>query len=144
MQYRILFIILQLVYCGCSTEKGNPMATPNLPSIDRLRDVDIADCTYQDSVCEIEGVVTKSSEGGWPHSDGYEVKFFSLGAWRLPGETIAEKELGVLMPVDPRSSSRINEYPVNSIHRIRVLLSTDNTRAIFAGTSEQVAVSEGF
>ncbi|MEQ8789952.1 MAG: DUF2262 domain-containing protein [Pirellulaceae bacterium] len=102
------------------------------PSMDRLAEVESANCEYNDGVVEIEGVVSPSSQGGWPHSDDYDVHCFSFSAWRRPGQPIVENELTILRPVDPEGDW-FSEFPELSIHRIKVLLSVDATRAIFAG-----------
>jgi len=104
------------------------------PSIERLDEVDVADCKYNDGLVEIEGVVSPSSQGGWPHSGEYSVHCFSFSAWRRPGQELSQKKLTVLRPV-PKEGDWFSEYPKLSLQRIMVLLSTDETRAIFAGTS---------
>lgn len=110
----------------------------NPPSIERLPEVDKADCEYQESVIEIEGVVSPASQGGWPHPDGYKVHCICFSAWRIPGHALNHTELTILRPVDP-DTDYYSEYPKLSIHRIQVLLSTDETRAIFASVSPHKA-----
>lgn len=112
------------------------------PSIDRLTEVESADCEYREGVVEIEGVVSPSSQGGWPHSDDYDVHCFSFSAWRYPGQPVVNKELTILRPVAP-DADWFSEYPKLSIHRIRVMVSTDESRAIFAGKATQKADTEG-
>ena len=104
------------------------------PNEDLLADVDMADVRYESSVCEIEGVVSGSSQGGWRRSDSYDVHNFSFSAWRFPGQPIQNKKLTVLRPV-ASDGDKFSEYPKLSIHRIKVLLSSDHTRAVFAGSS---------
>jgi hypothetical protein len=106
--------------------------------MDRLTEVDEADCEYQKDVIEIEGVVSPSGQGGWPRSDDYDVHCFSFSAWRRPEQSVVRSELTILRPVD-RDGDCYSDYPKLSIHRIKVLLSVDETRAIFAGASTTVA-----
>ena len=112
------------------------------PSIDRLTEVESADCEYKEGIVEIEGVVSPSSQCGWPHSDEYDVHCFRFSAWRYPGQPVANKELTILRPVAP-DADWFSEYPILSIHRIRVMVSTDESRAIFAGKATQKADPEG-
>ena len=108
------------------------------PSIDRLAEVDQAECTYQNKVVEIEGIVSPSGQSGSSRSDDYHVHCFSFSAWRRPGQAVVNANLTILRPVDPEGDW-FTEYPKPSIHRIKVLLSSDKTRAIFAGESAQEA-----
>jgi len=112
------------------------------PGVDRLTEVDRADCEYNPSVVEIEGVVSPSDQGGWPHSDAYAVHCFSFSAWRRLRQPLIKNELTILRPVDP-DGDWFFEYPKLTVHRIRVLLSTDDSRAIFAGKSKDVADTKG-
>ena len=112
------------------------------PSINRLTEVESADCEYKEGVVEIEGIVSPSSQGGWPHSDDYEVHCFSFSAWRYPGQPIVNKDLTILRPVAP-DADWFSEYPKLSIHRIRVMVSKDESRAIFAGKAKSKAATEG-
>jgi len=110
----------------------------NPPSVDRLSEVELGGCEYKEEVIEIEGVVSPSSQGGWPHSKDYDVHCFSFSAWRRPRQPVISNELTILRPVDP-DSDWLSEFPKLSIHRIKVLLSTDETRAIFAGNGTREA-----
>ena len=112
------------------------------PSIDRLAEVDTANCEYKNGVIEIEGVVSPSSQGGWPRCEDYDVHCFSFSAWRYPGQPVVNKELTILRPVVP-SADWFSEFPKLSIHRIRVIVSTDESRAIFADKATQKADTEG-
>ena len=111
------------------TSKFNP------PSIDCLAEVDVADCEYSESVIEIEGVVSPQSQGA-VHRKDYHVHMFEFAAWRRPGQPLIEQELTIFRPVDP-AGNWVSEYPKLNICRIRVLMSLDQTRAIFAGVSEE-------
>lgn len=112
------------------------------PSIDRLKEVDRADCEYAADLVEIEGVVSQSAQGGWPHSDEYSVHCIDFSAWRRPGQPMVSKKLSVLRPVDPEGDW-FSAYPNLSIHRIQVLLSKDESRAIFAAKSRQQPDTSG-
>ncbi|MCL4853078.1 MAG: DUF2262 domain-containing protein, partial [Bryobacteraceae bacterium] len=59
---------------------------------------------------------------------------------RFPGQPVVRKRLTILRPVDP-DGDWFSEYPKLSIHRIKVLVSTDETRAIYAGKSAHEADS---
>lgn len=107
------------------------MSTVRFPAPDQLAEVDVADCDYQTEIVEIEGLVSPESQGGWPHGE-YSVHSFSFAAWRRPGEELSPHKLLILRPVEPEGDW-FAEYPKWSINRVRVLLSTDETRAIFAG-----------
>lgn len=128
---------------GCS-QSGESHVKSNFrpPSIDRLSEVDTADCEYKSGIVEIEGIISPVSQGGWPHSDEYEVHFFSFSAWRFPGQSLVNKELTILRPVAPETDY-FSEFPKLSFHRIRVMISTDETRAIFAGKAAQPADTRG-
>lgn len=111
-------------------------ATFKPPSLDRLTEVDIAECEYGKSLVEVEGVVSPSGQGGWPRTENYSVHCFSFAAWRRPGEDLVQKNsLTILRPV-PVSGDWWSEYPELSLQRISVLLSGDETRAIFANKSK--------
>ena len=105
------------------------------PSNDQLANVDSADCEYDETIVEIEGVVSPSSQGGWPHSDDFAVHCFRFSAWRYPGKPVLKTELTVLRPV-ASGGDWFSEYPKLSLHRIKVLLSKDKTRAVFSGRSD--------
>jgi hypothetical protein len=142
MRYFIPLLAL-FTLCGCSRH-DEPIMTSTFkpPSIDRLAEVDRADCEYKNAVVEIEGVVSPSSQGGWPHSDDYEVHCFCFAAWRYPGQPVVNKKLTILRAVAP-DADWFSEYPKLSFHRIRVMVSTDESRAIFAEKATQDADTEG-
>ncbi|QDU97154.1 DUF2262 domain-containing protein [Lignipirellula cremea] len=112
------------------------------PSLDRLAEVDTSDCEYKDGVVEIEGVISPAGLAGWPHSDDYEVHCFHLSAWRYPGQPVVNKKLTILRPA-ARDADWSGEYPALSIQRIRVLVSTEETRAICAGKAAQKVDAAG-
>lgn len=103
----------------------------NPPSIDRLADVDQADCEYDEECSVIQGVVSPQGQGGWPATEDYEVHSFSFAAWRAVGEAIVERQLTILRPV-PVGKNPFDDFQDYSIHRLKLLLSKDRTRAIFA------------
>jgi hypothetical protein len=109
--------------------------------IDRLFEVDPANCEYQRELVEIDGVVSPSGQGGWPRTNDYSVHCFSFAAWRQVGKSNRNQTLTLLRPV-AKDGDWFSEFPAFSLHRVRVLLSTDETRAIFAGeeklTSEDI------
>lgn len=117
------------------------MSTFKPPSLDCLAEVDSADCEYREGVVEVEGIVSPSSQGGWPDSDDYSVHCFSFTAWRYPAGQVVSKELTILRPVDP-DADWFSEFPELSIHRIRVLMSADESRAIFASKSTYEAEAD--
>lgn len=136
MRYSVPLTVFLLI-CGCSqSEEPLTSSTFKPLPIDRLTEIDSSDCEYVTEVVEIEGVVSPGSQGGWSHSDGYDIHHFTFTAWRRPGDPVVRKELTILRPVDPEADF-FSEYPNLSIHRIKVLLSTDETSAIFAGKSTQ-------
>jgi hypothetical protein len=120
----------------------------NPPSDDRLAEVDRADCEYNNKCVEIQGVVSPSGQGGWPRTREYKVHCFSLAAWRRIAQPIVNRTLTILQPVAVDSED-YSAFPACSIHRIRILLSKDETRGIFAselsldGTdAELIAISQ--
>lgn len=101
------------------------------PPVDQLASVDDADCEYGSELTEIVGLVLFGGQGGWPATDDYEVHHLDFAAWRRVGEPIVQQELTVLRPV-PADGDWFAEYPEGTIHKVRVLLSIDETRAVFA------------
>lgn len=104
------------------------------PSVECLAEVDRSPCEYNRDVVEIEGVVGPESQGGWPFCEEFSIHCFCFAAWRHPGQEVNRNELVILRPV-PEEGDWFSEFPQLSLHRIKVLLSTDETRAVFAGTS---------
>jgi len=101
-----------------------------VPSIESLASVDAANCKYSSDIIEIVGVVSFSSQGGWPKCDEYEVHCFEFAAWRRVGNPLVNQTLTILRPVRDVGKA-FNDFEEGTIHRIRVLLSGDQTRAIF-------------
>lgn len=106
------------------------------PAFGQLASVDIADCEYDSGLTEIAGVVSFGGQGGWPATDHYEVHCFNFAAWRRVGQPLVERELTILRPV-AEDADWFSEYPEGSIHKVRVLLSVDETRAVFAEAIER-------
>lgn len=105
----------------------------NPPSIDRLAEFDRADCTYSSEVVEIQGVVSSQNQSFWPYSDKYEIYCTTLLAWRRVGQPLVHRKLTLLRPLQiDRSWRGVLRFPENSAHQLKVLLSTDETRAIVA------------
>lgn len=113
------------------------------PSIDHLIEVERSDCKYNQGLVEIEGVVSGGNQGGWPHPKGYYVHAFAFAAWRRPGQPLIQTKLTILRPVDPNDAEKFSGFPEFSIHRMRVQLSEDETRAIFAGLSDHTPDNQG-
>jgi len=109
------------------------------PNIDRLAEVDQADCEYDEKCKIIQGVVSPVGAGGWPRSNDYQVHCFSFAAWReIDGtakEEMIEQKLTILRPV-PLGKIPFDDFPEYTLHRIKALLSKDRTRAIFAGAEK--------
>jgi len=109
------------------------------PSLDRLHEVDQAATAadFQEGILEIEGVVSPESQGGW-HLEklGCGVHCFSFSAWRRPGQELNQQALTILRPVDP-AGGWFDEFDGLTLHRIKVLLYKDQSRAVFAGYSDQ-------
>lgn len=101
------------------------------PGIQSLADIDVADVSYGNESVVIQGVVSPRSQGGWPgQNEDYEVHCFTFAAWRRLGEPLVKRELTILRAV-PRNADYWADFPEHSIQRISVLLSSDETRAIF-------------
>jgi hypothetical protein len=117
---------------GYSQQEARDMATNfKPPPVKKLATVDQAACEYASALTEVVGVVSFGGQGGWPATENYEVHCFAFAAWRRVGQPLVKKELTILRPVAPKSD-RFSEYPEGTIHKARVLLSVDETRAVFA------------
>ncbi|MEW4563682.1 DUF2262 domain-containing protein [Bremerella sp. JC770] len=108
------------------------------PSLDRLHEVDLADISeFHEGLVEVEGVVSSESQGGWGHDEmDCGVHNFTFAAWRRPGQEIVQQKMLVLRPVDP-DGEWYDEFKELTLHRIHVLLYKDESRAIFAGYSDE-------
>lgn len=112
------------------------------PSLAELVTDEATVCKYNEEIVEIEGVVGPKSQGGWQHSEDYSLHFFCFAAWRRLGQNVVQNELVVLRPV-PQGGDWFSDFPKLSLQRIQVLLSVDETRAIFAGVSSAKLDSSG-
>jgi hypothetical protein len=131
-----LWLSCVLIFASCDrpTETENMTASFSPPGIKSLAEIDVADVTYGPQSVVIQGIISPSSQGGWPGRNArYAVHFFTLVAWRKPGEKINQRPLTVLRPVPP-NRDYFQDFPAYSLHRMRVLLSSDETRAILEKT----------
>src|ERR1700677_2889260 len=111
--------------------------------------VERAEVEYGDDFVEIEGVIVPGADS-WPgfimekgqfvaRAD-YDVLCLVMGAWRFFGKPLIERKLTLLLPIpvipegEPRGVDLFIDYPIYSIRRFRVLLSTDQTRAVIEKT----------
>jgi hypothetical protein len=101
------------------------------PAFDALTAVDSADCAYASELSEITGVVSLSGQGGWPKCDEYEVHCFEFAAWRRTDGSLINKPLTILRPVR-NVGKAFDDFELATVHQIRVLLSADQSRAVFA------------
>ncbi len=126
------FLLAALTLTGCKpATPGSLPASFDPPGIDGLAGIDLAGTSYDDRCAVIEGVVAPAGQGSWPgRTNDHEVHCFTLSAWRHVGRPVVEKELTILRPV-PRGADYSSDFPKGSVHRMSVLLSTDQTRAIF-------------
>lgn len=125
-----LFVVLALAGCNNATEEVMP-APFSPPGIVSLADIDVADDSYGNESVVIQGVVSPGSQGGWPGKNGkYEVHCFTFAAWHKLDAPTMKRDLTILRPVPP-DVDYFDDFPKHSIQRIRVLLSSDETRAIF-------------
>lgn len=111
------------------------------PPVNDLAKVDVAGCQYSPDVVEIMGVVSHSSQGGWPRCDDYEVHCFELAAWRRVGSPLAKAPLTILRPVSSVGGA-FKDYQKGSIHGFQVKLSSDESRAVFVKPMKPVSDSE--
>ena len=109
-----------------------------LPPIEKLATVDTADSQYGNSLVEITGVVSLAGQGGWGHSDGYEVHCFEFAAWRATDNSLIERPLTILRPVR-NSAEAFEDFEEASVHRVQVLLSANQMRAVFAKSIGSIA-----
>jgi len=126
-----LCLVAALALAGCNANSEDAMPTSFAPPGIALGDIDDADASYGSEFVVIQGVVSPSSQGGWPgENDDYEVHCFTFAAWHRLGEPVVKRDLTILRPVPP-DADYWDDFPEHSIHRIRVLLSSDEMRAIF-------------
>ncbi len=101
-------------------------------SIEQLADVDVAKCAYSTKLSEIVGIVEVETQGGFLRCPHYKVHMFGFVAWRHVQQSDIRHKLTILRPVADWSKEMFTAFPAGSIHRLRVLLSTDETRAVVA------------
>lgn len=132
MHARIAITVLLCLPVGCmQSEPVTQQASPPLsPAPHALAAVDIADVEYDSSPVVVEGVVTPDDQGGWPTEHDYDVHCLSFVVWRHLDGPLVEKELLVLRPVEP-DSDYFDDFNGRQQLRCRVLLSKDETRAVF-------------
>lgn len=128
----VLSSVIVLLTLGCSKQQETtPMITSFHPSdLESLSEIDLSDASYDGTTTDIQGVVSLSSQGGWSGDSGtYNVHYFSLAAWQKPGSEVVRQDLTVLLSVPP-DADYWDEVPELSIIGMRVLLSSDETRAV--------------
>jgi hypothetical protein len=111
------------------------------PATELLSSVGAANCEYSSTLAEVIGVVSLSSQGGWPKCDDYDVHCFELAAWRHAGQPIVNHALTILRAVGNVGES-FSDFEMGAVHRIQVLLSEDLTRAIFSKSIDSPADPE--
>lgn len=113
------------------------MSDFQIPPLNRLSEIDNAECEYCQEVVEIEGRVSSKGQLGLGRSQ-YTVHHFFLSAWRQADQPTRHSELRVLRPVDPATDWQF-EFPSRSIHRFQALVSVDQSSAIFVSASSKPA-----
>lgn len=101
-------------------------------TIEELLRVDRADCSYSTELVEVIGVVSHTGQSGWLTDHEYEVHCFEFAAWRKVGSHLVKSDLTILRPVQ-KASECFSDFFDGTIHHLRLLLSVDQTRAIFSG-----------
>ncbi|WP_286765445.1 DUF2262 domain-containing protein [Rhodopirellula sp. UBA1907] len=107
-----------------------------LPMGDKLAALDAAGCEYSSELVVVEGVVSQSSQSGWPGTEGYTVHLFSLAAWRVMGEPLRRDTLLLLRPV-PATADYFRDFAAGTLRQFEVLLSVDQTRAVVSKLVQQ-------
>lgn len=129
--FALLFPVFVLTGCSNHDIEETMPSSFDPPGIESLVDIDVADTSYGKESIVIQGVVSAGSQNGWSgENDNYEVHHFTFAAWHRIGEPIVNRDLIILRPVAP-GADYWDDFPEHSIHRISVLLSSDQTRAIF-------------
>ena len=101
------------------------------PGINTLTDIDIANDSYGNESVVIQGVISGGSQGGWGgENDEYEVHCFDFVAWRREDGPVVDQELTILRAVPPEFDYW-DDFPEYSVQKISVLLSSDESRAVF-------------
>lgn len=123
-------LLALLVLTGCGSDEPLP-ASFVPPGVESLADIDRKNTAYEQQTVVIQGVVSPDSQSGMPRKNaGYEVHYFTLSAWRRPGEPVVERDLTVLRAV-PVGADYWDDFKEYTIHSMSVLLSKDGTRAVF-------------
>lgn len=111
-----------------------PPIESHLPTGGKPLDLEVSRLrkTYSVDPIVVDGVVSESPQQTFParvFGGGYRIHMFSLAAWKVVGGDVRERELSLsrAIPNDSDFQFRLADY---SYHRIRVLLSADETRAI--------------
>jgi hypothetical protein len=105
------------------------------PPLDQLATVDIAECEYGTELTEVVALVEWGGQGGWPATENYDVHCLTLAAWRIGDQPVVQQEMTVLRPVQPGGIFD-GRFPEGSVHRFRLLLALDKSRAVFADCVE--------
>jgi len=116
---------------------------PDAQTIAELAALDEAECAYNDSLTEIVGVVGVRAQGG-SVGELYDIWSFSFAAWRHIAGELRCSELYVMRRVskDGKSEDEFNRFPEGTVHRLRVLLSADETRAVLCEVVAKNLVDE--
>lgn len=101
------------------------------PAFEQLASVDTADCEYATELAEITGLVSLAHPSYWSHANGFEVICFKFSAWRGIDQILVQTPLTILRPVQ-KVGKEFYDFEKGSIHRIQVILSTGQTRAVLA------------
>jgi len=101
------------------------------PGIKPLTNIDIADDSYGSESIVIQGVLSGESQGGWGgENDDYEVHCFDFVAWKRQDGEVVDRKLTILRAVPPEFDYW-DDFPEYSIQKISVLLSSNESRAVF-------------
>ena len=89
---------------------------------------------YPATTTEVLGLISQSGQGA-SIQEGYNVHLFSLSAWRHSGQNdVTERDLTILRPIP--SDSSWSDFPAGTIHKMQLLVSIDETRAVFSNLIE--------
>ncbi|MEM6784675.1 MAG: DUF2262 domain-containing protein [Bacteroidota bacterium] len=99
------------------------------PSLATLTDLDVSEATYSTEPVVVQGLVSMRSQGATVQED-HLAHLFSLAAWRRVGGPLVERKLTILRSVPKGHPGSANAPPGSQV-RITVVLSDDETRAVF-------------
>lgn len=117
-------------------------AKKSKPSTRSLAAIDLAG-QYGDKLVVIQGLVSTNSQGGFPGSGKDDYRHgFDLAAWREVGGPLIKRELYVLRKVRG-GRDWPGVFQKLTLHRMEVLLSKDQTRAIFARRLMEIGKQNG-